>query len=134
MKKNLFVILALISLCTAAMAQAPEGEPQIPVYPELQKDKSFSMILVPDPQSYAKFAANQPLTMDGRIACPRKIGQPPAIHSGARQPRHWAHHSHRPTHKRTGLHLPRAQHKIREDTRCHLPQLARRTYDGKFGI
>ena len=60
MKKATLALLAAI-LCTAAMAQAPEGEPQIPVYPELQKEKSFSMILVPDPQSYTKFAANQPL-------------------------------------------------------------------------
>ena len=48
-------------ICAAAMAQAPKGEPQIPVYPQLQDEKSFSMILVPDPQSYVKFAANQPL-------------------------------------------------------------------------
>jgi hypothetical protein len=43
------------------MAQGPKGEPQIPVYPALQDEASFSMILVPDPQSYTKFAANQPL-------------------------------------------------------------------------
>lgn len=48
-------------ICAATMAQAPKGEPQIPVYPQLQDEKSFSMILVPDPQSYVKFAANQPL-------------------------------------------------------------------------
>ena len=59
--KKFLLILALISLCAAAMAQAPKGEPQIPVYPQLQDEKSFSMILVPDPQSYVKFAANQPL-------------------------------------------------------------------------
>ena len=59
--KKFLLILAIISLCTAAMAQAPKGEPQIPVYPQLQNEKSFSMILVPDPQSYVKFAANQPL-------------------------------------------------------------------------
>lgn len=61
MRKYFFAALCSLFLLNAAMAQAPEGEPQIPVYPELQKKKSFSMILVPDPQSYTKFAANQPL-------------------------------------------------------------------------
>jgi hypothetical protein len=42
-------------------AQATKGEPQIPVYPALENEGSFSMIMVPDPQSYTKFAANQPL-------------------------------------------------------------------------
>ncbi len=53
-------ICALLALCPI-MAQAPEGEPQIPVYPELEDEESFSMIMLPDPQSYIKFAANQPL-------------------------------------------------------------------------
>lgn len=61
MKRHILITIAIITLCTAAMAQAPKGEPQIPVYPQLQNEKSFSMILVPDPQSYVKFAANQPL-------------------------------------------------------------------------
>lgn len=61
MKRTLSTLAILILICTAAMAQAPKGEPQIPVYPQLQDEKSFSMILVPDPQSYVKFAANQPL-------------------------------------------------------------------------
>lgn len=42
-------------------AQGPIGEPQIPVYPALRDSGSFTMIMVPDPQSYTKFAANQPL-------------------------------------------------------------------------
>ncbi len=61
MKRALFILVAIMLLCTAAMAQARKGEPQIPVYPQLQDEKSFNMILVPDPQSYVKFAANQPL-------------------------------------------------------------------------
>ena len=61
MRKYFFAALCSLFLLNAAMAQAPEGEPQIPVYPELQKEKSFSMILIPDPQGYTKFAANQPL-------------------------------------------------------------------------
>lgn len=32
-----------------------------PVNAKLENEKSFSMILIPDPQSYIKFAANQPL-------------------------------------------------------------------------
>ena len=61
MKRHILITIAIITLCTATMAQSPKGEPQIPVYPQLQDEKSFSMILVPDPQSYVKFAANQPL-------------------------------------------------------------------------
>ena len=62
MKK--FITLALTVLCIgSAAAQGPKykGEPIIPIYPTLQQEGSFSMILVPDPQSYVKFAANQPL-------------------------------------------------------------------------
>ncbi|MBE6220282.1 MAG: serine/threonine protein phosphatase [Rikenellaceae bacterium] len=44
-----------------AQAQVKLAEPIIPVYPQLENEGSFSMILVPDPQSYTKFAANQPL-------------------------------------------------------------------------
>ncbi len=60
MKKLILMVCALI-MTSAALAQAPKGEPVIPVYPTLQEEGSFSMILVPDPQSYTKFAANQPL-------------------------------------------------------------------------
>lgn len=60
MKKLILMACALI-MTSAALAQAPKGEPVIPVYPTLQEEGSFSMILVPDPQSYTKFAANQPL-------------------------------------------------------------------------
>ena len=61
MKRIFSAIAALLLLCTATIAQTPKGAPQIPVYPTLQDEKSFSMILVPDPQNYVKFAANQPL-------------------------------------------------------------------------
>lgn len=59
--KRLTALLCTILFAGAAMAQGPKGEPQIPVYPTLQDEASFSMILIPDPQSYTKFAANQPL-------------------------------------------------------------------------
>ena len=60
MKHIATTILLLAAVATAA-AQPPTGAPQIPVYPALQDESSFSMIMVPDPQSYVKFAANQPL-------------------------------------------------------------------------
>ena len=60
MKKLILMACALI-MTSVALAQSPKGEPVIPVYPALQEEGSFSMILVPDPQSYTKFAANQPL-------------------------------------------------------------------------
>ncbi len=59
--KKIFSLLAVLFFVGSALAQSPKGEPQIPVYPTLQSEESFSMILVPDPQSYTKFAANQPL-------------------------------------------------------------------------
>lgn len=61
--KRLTLLLCATLIAGAVMAQnlKPKGEPQIPVYPTLQDESSFSMILVPDPQSYTKFAANQPL-------------------------------------------------------------------------
>ena len=59
--KKIFSLISLLALAGVAFAQGPKGEPQIPVYPTLEDENSFSMILVPDPQSYTKFAANQPL-------------------------------------------------------------------------
>ena len=61
MKTYLITVFLSLFLVDSLMAQSPVGEPQIPVYPALQDENSFSMILVPDPQSYVKFAANQPL-------------------------------------------------------------------------
>lgn len=58
--KPIVTLLALLSTLLAA-AQAPHGAPQIPVCPALETEGSFTMIMVPDPQSYTKFAANQPL-------------------------------------------------------------------------
>lgn len=60
MKKLLLMACVLITT-GVALAQSPKGEPIIPVYPTLQEEGSFTMIMVPDPQSYTKFAANQPL-------------------------------------------------------------------------
>ena len=59
--KRVFLLLCMLSLVGFAFAQHSKGEPQIPVYPALENEGSFSMIMVPDPQSYTKFAANQPL-------------------------------------------------------------------------
>ena len=59
--KRLKLLICTILIASATSAQAQKGEPQIPVYPTLQDEGSFSMIMVPDPQSYTKFAANQPL-------------------------------------------------------------------------
>ena len=59
--KRLTMMFCALILSGTVLAQSPKGEPVIPVYPTLQEEGAFSMILVPDPQSYTKFAANQPL-------------------------------------------------------------------------
>ena len=59
--KRIVTLMLALTMATTLMAQGRKGVPQIPIYPELQDKASFSMILVPDPQSYTKFAANQPL-------------------------------------------------------------------------
>ena len=61
MMKQLLLLLCVHAIAGWALAQDTKGEPQIPVYPALEEEGSFSMIMVPDPQSYVKFAANQPL-------------------------------------------------------------------------
>lgn len=61
MIKKLFLLLFAQVIACGLWAQGPKGEPQIPVYPTLENENSFSMIMIPDPQSYVKFAANQPL-------------------------------------------------------------------------
>ena len=61
MMKKLLLLLCVHARAGWALAQDTKGEPQIPVYPALEEEGSFSMIMVPDPQSYVKFAANQPL-------------------------------------------------------------------------
>ena len=59
--KRIATLMVALVMATTLLAQGRKGVPQIPIYPELQEKGSFSMILVPDPQSYTKFAANQPL-------------------------------------------------------------------------
>ena len=61
MIKKIFLLVCVHTIAGCVMAQDTKGEPQIPVYPALEEAGSFSMIMVPDPQSYVKFAANQPL-------------------------------------------------------------------------
>ena len=61
MIKKIFLLVCVHAIAGWALAQDTKGEPQIPVYPALEEEGSFSMIMVPDPQSYVKFAANQPL-------------------------------------------------------------------------
>lgn len=53
--------VATLCLATAAIAQVTPPNPQIAVRPEPQQQGSFTMVLVPDPQSYTKFTGNQPL-------------------------------------------------------------------------
>lgn len=55
MKKGLLLFAAGLFNLAAITAQVQ------PVQPKLTDDKSFSMILLPDPQSYTKFDVNQPL-------------------------------------------------------------------------
>ena len=61
MIRKFLLIVCVHAFVSMAFAQRPKGEPQLPVYPALEERASFSMIMVPDPQSYVKFAANQPL-------------------------------------------------------------------------
>lgn len=59
--KRIAVLLFACATASPLFAQVQRSEPRIPVYPELEDKGSFSMIMIPDPQSYTKFAANQPL-------------------------------------------------------------------------
>lgn len=52
--RYLIIVLGLFN-CMIAWTQ------NYPVNAKLQDNESFSMVLIPDPQSYVKFAANQPL-------------------------------------------------------------------------
>lgn len=61
MIKKLLALIFAQAIVSISLAQSPKGEPLIPVYPTLEDEHSFSMIMVPDPQCYVKFAANQPL-------------------------------------------------------------------------
>ena len=61
MIKKFLLLFCVHAIAGFALAQSTKGEPQIPVYPALEDASSFSMIMVPDPQSYVKFATNQPL-------------------------------------------------------------------------
>lgn len=55
MKKHLLILTACIYAFQFLSAQV------YPLRPKLSDPESFSMILIPDPQSYVKFDANQPL-------------------------------------------------------------------------
>lgn len=55
MKKHLLILMACIYAFQFLSAQV------YPLRPKLSDPESFSMILIPDPQSYVKFDANQPL-------------------------------------------------------------------------
>ena len=59
--KKLFTLAAAMMMVVAAVAKNPTGTPQTTLLPTMQVEGSFSMIMVPDPQTYNKFAANQPL-------------------------------------------------------------------------
>lgn len=53
--KKLLMTLVLVFIGHNLMAQI------YPLRPKLKNEKSFTMVLIPDPQSYVKFDANQPL-------------------------------------------------------------------------
>lgn len=55
MRKQLIVLATCLGICQFLAAQV------YPVRPQLSDERSFSMVLIPDPQSYVKFDANQPL-------------------------------------------------------------------------
>ena len=55
MKKRLILSIGILLNLLSVTAQVQ------PVQPQLTDSKSFSMILLPDPQSYTKFDVNQPL-------------------------------------------------------------------------
>lgn len=55
MKNRLLSLWACLVLCPLLAAQV------YPVQPKLSDPGSFSMVVIPDPQSYVKYAANQPL-------------------------------------------------------------------------
>ena len=56
MKKVLFLLV--VNLCSSIINITAQV---YPVRPQLSDKNSFSLILLPDPQSYNKFDANQPL-------------------------------------------------------------------------
>lgn len=51
----------LLAAASTAMAQVHQSNPMIPVNPRPEHEDSFTMVMVPDPQSYTKFAGTQPL-------------------------------------------------------------------------
>ena len=55
MKKHSILLGTLLCLSQLISAQV------YPLRPKLSHERSFSMVLIPDPQSYVKFDANQPL-------------------------------------------------------------------------
>lgn len=58
----LTLILSILSFSSFySGAQIKRGEPHVVLRPELENSGSFSMIMIPDPQSQNKFASNQPL-------------------------------------------------------------------------
>ena len=55
MMKKMLIALAAILIEASASAQ------KLGLRPKLTQKGSFSMIVIPDPQCYVKFKANQPL-------------------------------------------------------------------------
>jgi hypothetical protein len=56
--RKLLLIVALFVACSA-VAGNPPGTPQTSLLASMEVEGSFSMILVPDPQTYSKFEENQ---------------------------------------------------------------------------
>ncbi len=59
--KKITLTLIILAAALSLSAQITKNVPQLPVKPSLEVPGSFSMIMVPDPQSYSKFEATQPL-------------------------------------------------------------------------
>ena len=59
--KKVWTLAVALLMVAAAVARNPVGTPLTVLQPTMQVEGSFSMIMVPDPQTYNKFDVNQPL-------------------------------------------------------------------------
>ena len=70
--KKLFTLAAAMMMVVAAVAKNPTGTPQTTLLPTMQVEGSFSMIMVPDPQTYLLSEKGR-----GHRTAPRLISPPP---------------------------------------------------------
>ena len=59
--RKVWTLAVALLMVAAAVARNPVGTPLTVLQPTMQVEGSFSMIMVPDPQTYNKFDVNQPL-------------------------------------------------------------------------